>query len=392
MARRSVRFLFQCALAATLFPGGVSARAAPVDEDWVTWRGADGAPACIDGAAFESDVSRRLGADARAVARRVGLRLEVDLGDGAAGPAPASTPEPLEATPAAMSLVVATFAGTDGHPIGRRRFDLRGSSCQSAFEALSIATTLVLRDRAHALEPARARPPAIPVGEASPEVLAGRRAMVTGGQPIPPETDHRQVVAKASARATLPATSRRGPPFLSSVGGRAGALVGIGDVPAGTWGIEATLQAGGAAGPTFFIAGDVWPRQRTSSDVAGVDISLQVLAGRAGLCPLDRQWATRGLSLCAAFALGRIAVEGSGLGVSDRQDRWRLAVDGGVALTQQVYGGWSAALETRLVLPFQRDRVTAADSSGGSQDLFRAAPVGGAAVVSFGYAPKSSAR
>jgi len=178
-----------------------------------------------------------------------------------------------------------------------------------------------------------------------------------------------------------------------SWGARAGGLVGVGDLPAGTWGVEALLQvhAPGPAGPTIFAAAELWPRQQASSDQS-IDLSLQIATGRAGLCPVERRWAAHGLSLCAALALGRLDAEGKGSAGAYHQDRWRASADAGVGVTERLYGGWSAALEARLVVPFRRDRITVTDSAGAPEVLFRAAPVGGVAALSVGYTPNSSDR
>lgn len=134
----------------------------------------------------------------------------------------------------------------------------------------------------------------------------------------------------------------------------------------------------------MFLGADLWPRQRASSD-QGIDLSLQIAVGRAGLCPIERWWASHGLSLCGALELGRLDAEGDGSAGAYHQDRWRAAADVGVGVTERLSRGWSAAVEARLVVPFRRDRVTVTDSAGASQELFRAAPVGGAAVLSVGY-------
>lgn len=376
--RRARAWRGWAALAAVLgLAPATGAGAAPLDDrGWLLWHASAGADGCVGSASFEADVDRRLGESGADVARRAGIRLSVDL----------------QSAPGTTATAEMTFAAADGRAIGRRAFDLRGVSCGAAGEALSIAAALFLqdflRDFPHdrsQVAPTAGQPettrltengaPGAATTEAAPApvVVAAR----------PPSTPPR---ADVRAQAAPPLADR--PPARPSrwtFGGTGGAIIGVGDVPSGSFGVEATLLARPTGGPTLFLAGDFWPRQQTSSDV-DVALSLQIFAGRAGLCPLERRWTSRALSLCAAFELGRLSATGNGVDTAAGQERWKVAADVGVALTQDLSGPWSARLEARLVVPFERDRVTIVDSNGQAFDLFRASPVGGAAVISVGYA------
>jgi len=312
------------------------------DADWLTRRGAFGA-AC-DGDRLAASVSAHLGRDAGAAAGEA--RLRVTLADG--GPAP--------------GVVELTFADTEGRSIGRRVFSFDDSSCQDALEAVAVAVALFLQDRV---------------------------APAEGAAPEPPATDPPRAAPPASPPALLAARAEAPPPPQPapawSAGVRAGALVGGGDMPWGVWGAEATVRARRKDGgwPELFAGGVFLPRQQATT--AGVHTSWMRAGGRAGLCPFSRGWGSRQVAACAAVTLGRLTVDSADLSPSYRQDRWAAGADGALALAQRLYGGWALGLEARLVIPFLRDRVQAADSAGTTHDLFRASPVGAAGLISIGY-------
>jgi hypothetical protein len=314
---------------------------------WLSWRAADGeasSAACFDETAFEANLSRRLGEDAATVAERAGVRLTIEVGNDPASPS-----------------LVATFAGADGRVIGRRALQSPGSTCAAAVDALAIAAALFLEDAG--APPAEAPPPR----ESTPAAPAA---------PATPPVASTATINDAGA-------GTRG----VRVGARGGALMRAGDVPLGLWGLQASveLRAPTALASLFFVAMDLSPRQHASSAELDVGYALTLVTGRAGLCPFEHRWRTRTVAGCAALGVGRLSVAGDGLNGSSQ--RWRVALDGGTTLTQFVASDWSVAAEVRVEVPFQRDRFTVTDATGQSGNAFRAAPLGGAAVLSLGYSP-----
>ena len=350
---------------------------------WLTWRTAgslgDGEASCLDSDAFEASLSQRLGEDAAAVAHRVGLRLTIEVGGASSGTTTAASRAPT------APAIVATFASANGRVIGRRALETPGSTCGAAFDALSISTALFLQGAWSETEGA------LTVGSEEADARA---------TDAPPEVarDTTRPEPESAAPVEAPPLPRAAPPPVAALkapaspramalGARGGAFVRAGDVPLGLRGLEATLQLRVTAGaPLLFVAAELSPRQHASSDL-GIDFSFMLVTGRAGLCPFERRWSSRELALCAALGVGRMSVAGDGLDASTGQERWRVTVDAGAILAQRLSDDWSVAFEPRLVVPFQRDRITVMDATGASGDLFRAAPVGGAAVLSLGYSP-----
>jgi hypothetical protein len=350
------------------------------DASWLTWWGPGGLDPCVNATTFEADLGRRLGAGPAVVARRAGVRLTVEVArsspDGQRSPSPADIARATAWLSAEMR-----FASIDGRAIGQRVFELPASSCVALVEALSTAAALFFgAPPSHTANPEGSASLADP-GMGLPPPPSPPRVSAPPLAASPPEIQRRQDVA-------LEARADPGRPGGSwAFGARAGGLLGMGDVPRASWGLEAALLARPKSGPTMFAGATVWPAQSGSWN-GTVALSIKTELARVGLCPLAWQWTSRELSVCAAFQAGRLTAEGSGLDSSFRQERWKLAVDAGASLTQRLRGGWGASVEARLIAPFRRDRVTVTDSTGAAVDLFRAAPVGGAGIVSFGYWPE----
>jgi hypothetical protein len=347
----------------------------PAAAEWIAWRSTDTSQACDDSRVFASDLGRRLGDDAAIVARRIGARLIVTI-TGPSGPSQAVEP----GTAARWSGEI-VFASATGATVGRRSFHLDVASCLPVIEALSLAAAIYLAN------PAPTPPPPEPTSPPNP----AERARAVAAQPIPLTP---AVAATPSVSASTASTASTAPAMTEdrthrwTLGAMGGALLGMGDVPRGSWGIEASVLARYAAGPKLFLGVSFWPERRVlGNDGAGTAIRL--VMARAGLCAFEARWTSRAVTICPALEVGRLAAEGIGVDTAFSQERWRFAMDVGVVLTQRLSGAWTVGLEGRLVAPFNRNRITVADPAGNSSDLFRASPLGASGQLTIGYWPES---
>ena len=311
-------------------------------------------PGCADGDRLLRGVSRRLGRDAATAAADAGVAFAVD-----------------DSGPPTSPAIEVTFSDRAGRPLGRRLFGLAGSSCPAALDAAAVAVTLFLQDRAAERDDAGA-----PQEDAAEAPAAA---------PVVPSLPVRQPPATLAARPADSAGAGRRSPW--SVGARGGCRVDGGDVPWGTWGVEATVRVRHDGWPELFAGATFWPQQRFLA--AGVDLSWTRAGARAGLCPLQFGWESRALAMCAAVAGGRLSVTTGDLTPSYRQDRWTAGADAALGMIQRLHGSWVIGLEARLVVPFLRNRVDLAEGDGTTRDLFRATLVGAAGTLSLGYSPGS---
>jgi hypothetical protein len=340
----------------------------PAAADWIAWSSTDTSQACVDSRVFASDLSRRLGDDAASVARRIGARLTVTI------TGPSQAVEPGRVARWSGEIV---FASATGATVGRRSFHLDVASCPPVIEALLLAAAVYMTNPAPTPPPPELTSPPDPT-ERAPAVAAPPTAPTPAAAATPS-------VAASTASTAPPMTADRDRRW--TLGALGGALVGTGDVPRGSWGIEASVLARYAAGPKLFLGASFWPEQRVlGNDGAGTAIRL--VMARAGLCAFEVRWTSRAVAICPALEVGRLAAEGIGVDTAFAQERWRFAMDVGVVLTQRLSGAWTVGLEGRLVAPFNRNRITVADPAGNSSDLFRASPLGASGQLTIGYWPE----
>ncbi len=372
-----------------------AARAEAPAPDWIDWHATSAASSCADARAFESGLDRRLGDDAAKLARRVGLRLVLTI-------VPPSASAPLGAHWFGEIL----FVSERGEPFGKRTFDLAVSSCQGVVEALSLAATVYLKSaavapRAEAAIVTKPAPPAVSApplasqpGSPRAPALASLPAPAPVSPPAAPPPPARLPSPSpppppppATARAATPDRPAARKPW--ALGAQGGLLVEIGDVPQGSRGFEVALHARPPGGPRVLLAASVLTDESVAGD-AGVRVDVRLLSARLGLCILEASWTTRVLSVCPAFELGGLWVDGTGLTLPFQQRRWRFAADVGVALTQRLYGRWYAGVEGRVTAPIVRNRITFEDiDAGQTHQVFRASIVGAVAELAIGYMPNS---
>ncbi|WP_437974061.1 hypothetical protein WMF11_36575 [Sorangium sp. So ce295] len=350
-ARRAARLgLVAAALAASaLVAASRPARASSGEQTAsLSWVRLAGAEACVGARALAQAVEARLGRAALVSAARAELTVEGRIEPGGAG---------------GWRAVIAV-ADAGGAVLGTREIATASPRCSAIDDELALAIALMI-DPSAKLSPGAPPPLAAPAPPPAPS-------------PAPSPPAPRVIVQRVLVPVPPPAPP---PPAPWRVEVGAGPLFGLGLLPSP--GIAAALRAR-LTPPrswSFEVGGAIWLPNEATTGASSTRFSWG--EGFVSACPVSLGGETR-LSACAGVRLGALQVGGLGFGV-DRADE-RLTAGGAldVRLTRQLAGPLTVGGGLGLIVPIVRDTFYYIDAQGRDREVFRMAPLAGAADVLLG--------
>ncbi|WP_438038905.1 hypothetical protein [Sorangium sp. So ce128] len=342
------------ALVAAARPARASSGEQTASLSWVRLAGAE---ACVGARALAQAVEARLGRAALVSAARAELTIEGRI-------------EP-EGTGGWRAVIAVADAG--GAVLGTREIATASPRCSAIDDELALAIALMI-DPSAKLSPGAPPPLAAPAPPPAPPP-----APSPAPSPPAPQVIVQRVLVPVPPPAPPPPASPPPAPWRVEVG--AGPLFGLGLLPSP--GIAAALRAR-LTPPrswSFEVGGAIWLPSEATTGASSTRFSWG--EGFVSACPVSLGGETR-LSACAGVRLGALQVGGLGFGV-DRADE-RLTAGGAldVRLTRQLAGPLTVGGGLGLIVPIVRDTFYYIDAQGRDREVFRMAPLAGAADVLLG--------
>ncbi|CAN96829.1 hypothetical protein predicted by Glimmer/Critica [Sorangium cellulosum So ce56] len=306
-----------------------------------------GAEACVGARALAQAVEARLGRAALVSAARAELTVEGRIEPGGTGGWRAEI----------------AVADAGGAVLGTREIATASPRCSAIDDELALAIALMID-------------PSAKLSPGAPPLAAPAPPPAPSPAPSPPAP---QVIVQRVLVPVPPPAPPPPAPWRVEVG--AGPLFGLGLLPSP--GIAAALRAR-LTPPrswSFEVGGAIWLPNEATTGASSTRFSWG--EGFVSACPVSLGGETR-LSACAGVRLGALQVGGLGFGV-DRADE-RLTAGGAldVRLTRQLAGPLTVGGGLGLIVPIVRDTFYYIDAQGRDREVFRMAPLAGAADVVIG--------
>ncbi|WP_437852214.1 hypothetical protein [Sorangium sp. So ce363] len=350
-ARRAARLGFVAAAlaASALVAAARPARASSGEQTAsLSWVRLAGAEACVGARALAQAVEARLGRAALVSAARAELTIEGRIEPGGTG---------------GWRAVIAV-ADAGGAVLGTREIATASPRCSAIDDELALAIALMI-DPSAKLSPGAPLPLAAPAPPPAPPPA-----------PSPPAP---QVIVQRVLIPVPPPAPPPPAPWRVEVG--AGPLFGLDLLPSP--GIAAALRAR-LTPPrswSFEVGGAIWLPDEATTGASSTRFSWG--EGFVSACPVSLGGETR-LSACAGVRLGALQVGGLGFGVDRADERLTAGAALDVRLTRQLAGPLTVGGGLGLIVPIVRDTFYYIDAQGRDREVFRMAPLAGAADVLLG--------
>lgn len=376
------------ALVAALTATAISASAAGVEDGWLAWQVPADMRSCGPPAAFEEAVARRLGQAPPLLARRARVKLAVRIARQPSSPEWSGDVEIMDQA---------------GVSAGRRHVVEAGESCRPLVETLALVASLALGGPAAAARsPDGSSGSSTPAASDSPRTSAmpsdapdGAAPPPEASRPAPPSvspelakpTDRpADVAATAVVRSPSNGEGATATGAHRSLALEAGALGGVGLLPAFRPGATLALLLDGARGPLTYLSLGLWSDGKVTIGAGDRGATVGLMQAAAGGCPIGAASHAFTWRACVTGYLGRLSASGFGFASSTTLDRWTGGAGANLYARRYLTGRFYVAGVVEVDVPILRSRVAFEDTAGQPSEIFRVAPVAGTASVRAGFA------
>jgi hypothetical protein len=303
-----------------------------------------GAESCLESAALETAVERRLERPVFVPAGRgaVGVNLHF-----------------VRRTDRSFAAEV-VLLDRHGTALGRRELKTRAAHCSALDDSLALVVALLV-DSPEAREQAAAAPttahPAAPPSSAAPPVAASASAPRQTSVAIPPDV----------------AAPRE--PYRFVVGASAAALAG--PLPGLAWGAELFFAVRPPRFVELRLRPSLFPEREVTGPTPDQGGRLALISVALDICPLEHGSGRLRLSGCVGQSVGW--ARGEGFGYRQNANTGTLVYSLGVGASALIALAGPLGLEVGLggAVPLERDTYVSHAENGATTEVFRAAPVTG---------------